>query len=286
MQKKIINRRTKRVIENALKEDISKGDITSELIFNNSNTIAKAVIISKQEQIVAGIDLVKEVFKQCDKKAKVTAAVQDCQTVSKGDIVFNIEAKTTSILKAERVSLNFLGHASGVATKVSHLTKILDNPKIQILDTRKTLPGLREIQKYAVVCGGGKNHRLNLNDMVLIKENHIMAAQSIENALKLVCASTMLGKRKVEIEIEKFSQLEGCIEHKPDIIMLDEMESIDEFEKSIEFIRKNLPKCKIEISGNINENNIAKFRHFDIDFISIGAITHSVICGDYSLLIL
>ncbi len=284
MEKNIINRRTKRIIENALKEDIGNGDITTDILFENISIIKEAEIIAKADEIVSGVSVVKEVFRQVDKKVKVENFVEDGDRVKKGDIIFKFVGEASSILRAERVSLNFLGHMSGIATLTDKIVSALDSKKTKILDTRKTLPTLREFQKYAVTCGRGVNHRYNLNDMAMIKENHIEGVGGISKALKMLKTDDRLGKRKVELEIEYPHQLEECLEYSPDVIMLDEMNDED-FTKSIEFIRKNLPETKIEISGGVTLENISRFRQFDIDFISIGAITHSVIQADFSLLI-
>jgi len=284
MNKKIINRRMKRTIENALKEDIGNGDITTDILFENLSIIKKAEIIAKADEIISGVDVVVEVFRQVDKKVKIEILVNDGTRVKKGDVIFKFTGKASSILKAERVALNFLGHMSGIATLTDKIVSALNSDKIKILDTRKTLPVLREFQKYAVTCGKGVNHRYNLNDMAMIKENHIEGVGGISKALKMLKTDPRMSKRKIELEIEYPEQLKECLEYKPDVIMLDEMDD-ENFFKSIKFIRKNLPETKIEISGGVTLKNINRFTKFDIDFISIGAITHSVIQADFSLLI-
>ena len=284
MEKNIINRRTKRIIENSLKEDIGNGDITTDILFENLSIIKTAEIIAKADEVISGVEVVKEVFRQVDKKVKVESFVEDGANVKKGNVIFKFVGEASSILRAERVALNFLGHMSGVATLTDKIVTALDSDKIKILDTRKTLPVLREFQKYAVTCGRGVNHRYNLNDMAMVKENHIEGVGGISKALKMLKTDERMGKRRVELEIERPEQLEECYEYQPDVIMLDEMND-DDFFKSIEIIREKLPNTDIEISGGVTLENISRFKKFDIDFISIGAITHSVIQADFSLLI-
>jgi len=184
------------------------------------------------------------------------------------------------IFAAERVILNLIQHLSGVATLTKKFTEALGNKKIQILDTRKTLPGLRELQKYAVKTGGGKNHRMNLSDMILIKDNHIAAAGGIKNAIELVKKSAE--KLKIEVECDNFQQVAEAVPACPDIIMLDNMLPA-EIKKCVALIRKKSAKIKIEISGGIMLTNIKNFSQLDVDFISIGAITHSAKAVDIGL---
>jgi len=282
--RKLLNRRVKRLIENALKEDLHNGDITTEILFNNLKISKKGIIKSKSEGIIAGIDIAEYIFKYIDNTLNIRKLFNDGDSIKKDDIIMEIEGNVTSILKAERTALNFLIHMSGIATLTNEFIKKLNNPKIKILDTRKTLPNLREIEKYSVKVGGGENHRYNLGEMVLIKENHLNSFGDIKTALKKIKTSEKLGNKKVEIEIERYEDLKECIEYPPDIIMLDNM-SIDEIKKSIEFIRKNLKDTKIEVSGGITIDNIENYKELDIDFISIGTITHSARSLDFSLLI-
>ena len=178
--------------------------------------------------------------------------------------------------------MQYFSHLSGIATATNQLVKKLNNPKIKILDTRKTIPTLREIQKYAVKIGGGENHRFNLSEMVLIKENHLAGCKSIYDALKTIKNSPLLKKHKIEIEIEHFDELQQCVEYKPDIIMLDNM-TIKMMQDAIKIIRNVQRDIIIEVSGNVTLDRLPELAMLDIDVISSGALTHSVIAADLSM---
>jgi len=274
----------KKIIQNALVEDCATNDITSDLTISK-NTSISFEINARQDLIFFGKDIILETFAQLknskkfkNSKLNLKILAKDGGALKPGKSIALGRGDAKLIFAAERAILNLIQHLSGVATLTDNFVKKLDNKKIKILDTRKTLPGLRDLQKQAVVAGGGKNHRFNLSDMILIKDNHIAAATSVSRALELAKKSN----KKIEIECDNFKQVTEALLHSPDIIMLDNM-SAAEIKKCSEIIRKKTKKIKIEISGGINLNNIENYKNLDIDFISIGALTHSVMAVDIGL---
>ncbi len=280
----INNKKLSDIIKIALDEDCAFNDITSDLTIAENSQIAFE-IKTREEIIFCGKEIIKEVFTSLKKSpkfknSKITLEIfsNDGDKIKAGKIIAKGQGDAKLILSGERVILNLIQHLSGVASLTNQFVKKLNNKKITILDTRKTIVGLRDLQKYAVVAGGGKNHRFNLSDMILIKDNHIAAAGSVSKALALAKKSD----KKIEIECDNFKQVFESIKSKPDIIMLDNM-SAAEIKKCSEIIRKNSKKTKIEISGGINLDNIKNFAKLDIDFISIGLLTHSARAVDIGL---
>lgn len=266
-----------------LHEDIGDGDITT-LATVDRNHESQAKIIAKQEGILCGEELVNKVFHQVDPEISIQFLKKDGDFLSRTDTVAVIQGKTRSILMAERTSLNFLGHLSGISTRAHQVVHLLNNSHIKILDTRKSIPLLRKWQKYAVKIGGGENHRFGLYDMFLIKENHINAAggirQAVERALQF--RSQRQGNWKIEVETRTIEEVKEVTTLPVDIIMLDNM-PLETLEKCISIIRRT--PIKIEVSGNITEETLSIYRNLDIDYISMGALTHSVKNFDFSLLI-
>ena len=250
------------IIELALEEDIGTGDITTEAIIPKHETTT-AVISAKASGIIAGLNVVKEIYK----KAHILFHVKDSDKVKAGQAIVEIQGNTRYLLSRERVALNFLGHLSGIATEASKYVTAVKN-KVTILDTRKTTPGLRKLEKYAVRMGGAQNHRIGLYDMVLIKDNHIKAAGSITKAVTLARKHCI---KKIEVEIEQLDQLQEAIEAKPDMIMLDNMSTSD-MKKAVRIVNKKIP---IEASGGVTLKNVAAIAKTGVDYISVGAITHS-----------
>lgn len=271
------------IVKLALKEDDVFHDITSDLTIDEKAEISFQ-IAPRQDIIFCGEDIIFEVFAQLKKAKKFKNSNLDLEFFANdGD---KIKAKkpiltgrgsSKIILAGERVILNLVQHLSAISTATNEFAKKLNDKKIKILDTRKTLPGLRALQKYAVKIGGGENHRFSLSEMILIKDNHIAACGSVKKAI----LNARQGKKKIEIECDNFAQVKEAVAGAPDIIMLDNM-SIAEIEKCAREIRKN-SKILIEVSGGINLENIANYRGLDIDFISIGSLTHSVKAVDIGL---
>ena len=258
----------------ALNEDLyPNGDITSNLI--NNNSVIKAKIICNENALVAGIQFAKQTFLLIDKKIKFKILKKDGSIVKKHNVIAIIEGKAKNILLAERVALNFLSHLSGIATKTNHFVKIVKG-KSKICCTRKTIPNMRVIQKYAVKVGGGTNHRFNLSDEYLIKDNHIASSN-----IKEVVSKAIQNKkgRKITVEVDNINQLKKIIGLKFDTVLLDNM-SIQNLKKSMKIINN---KYETEASGNVNSKNIKKISSTRVNRISIGSLTHSVRAIDYKL---
>lgn len=266
----------KKIIKQALKEDCYKKDITTVLIAPKAR-IATAKIIAKQDGILCGIDIAKAVFNFCNKKIEFTNFKTDGEFFHKREVIAEIKGAAYSILIAERTALNFLQHLSGIATYTAKLCKLVD---VKISDTRKTTPGLRLLEKYAVKIGGGLNHRMNLRDGVLIKENHIKVAGSISEAINRILRKKPAGL-KIEVEAKNINEVKEILKFPVDIIMLDNF-NLNDIRKAVRIINK---KCLVEVSGNVTEKNIKNIAKTGIDFISIGAITHSAKSIDFSLLV-
>ncbi len=268
----------KDLIKQALAEDLNKtGDITSQAIFEDKK--ARYKLISKDRGLLCGQNYFSDVFYLVDKKCIVQFYFEDGEEIDYQDKIATVQGKIKSILTGERVALNFLSHLSGIASK-THLFVKETSGKARIRDTRKTIPGLREAQKYAVKCGGGQNHRMGLFDMVMIKDNHIDGAGSIKNAVAKV-RKKWGSKFKIEVETRNLTEVKEAIKGKVDVIMLDNM-SLPEMKKAIKIIAN---QSLTEASGNMTIDRIRKVSEIDLDFISIGALTHSVKAFDFSLLI-
>ena len=260
----------------ALQEDLKpNGDITTKLL-NSKNKIVQAKIISKQSGIISGINFCKAAFKLLERKSKFLQRIKDGKKVKRNQIIAEITAKTKTILIAERTALNFLNHASGISTITNQYVSKVKN-KTKICCTRKTTPNLRLLEKYAVRKGGGYNHRYNLSDEVLIKENHFKSETSLRNIIK----KSLKTKKKVTVEIENLRQLNNVLDLKFNRILFDNV--------SLAQLKKYLKICKgkyeTEYSGNANLKNIKKISKTGVNRISVGSITHSAKSFDSSLLI-
>lgn len=274
----------KTIIKTSLKEDIGKGDISANSLIPENKKV-RARIIAKEKAIVCGIDAVKQVFKALDRGAGFKVICKDGQKINRNKTILIIQAKARAIVSGERVALNFLSHLSGIATQTTAFAAKTKPYKTKILDTRKTLPGLRELEKYAVKCGGGFNHRFGLSDMVLIKDNHKKAlgkSYKIQNLIEL--ARQKNKNKKIEIEVESLREFKQALCARPDIIMLDNM-SLQEIKQAVKFLNSFPAKTKIklEVSGNVNLNNVNPIARTGVDFISVGALTHSSKAVDMSL---
>lgn len=263
----------------ALAEDVGQGDITSKAVVG-SNQKAQAVIRVKEESVVCGLGAAKEVYRQIDRKIKFIPKTKDGVAVKRGTIVAVISGPARSILTGERVALNFLQHLSGIATLTSKFALRITRyaPRLKILDTRKTIPGLRVLEKYAVKCGGGTNHRMGLYDAILIKDNHIKLAGDIKNAL--VAAKLSRPGKPIEVEAQTIAQVKDAIKVGVDRILLDNM-SLANLKLAAKLCRQ--AGIKTEASGGVNLQNVAAIAKTGVDFISIGALTHSAKALDISL---
>ncbi len=283
MLKQTLKNELQKIIDLALQEDCAFNDITSDLTIPKNHQISFA-IKPREDIILCGIDAVKICFDQLQKSKKFANTKLILKILAKdGDAVEPLKSIASGqgdaklIFAAERVALNLIQHLSGIATSTNQFVKLIKNKNTKILDTRKTIPTLRNLEKYAVATGGGKNHRMNLSDMILIKDNHIAAAGSITKAI--IAAKKAQKKLKIEVECDNLQQVTEALKSSPDIIMLDNM-TVAEIKKAQKIIDK---KCLIEISGGINLSNIKNFANLGVDFISIGALTHSAKAVDIGL---
>ena len=261
----------------ALKEDITSEDISTNAVYKNDR-LAEISLFSKEEGILAGLDVFKRVFELLDSSVEFTEYKKDGDNLLNKDLILKIRANVKTILSAERTALNYLQRMSGIATYTRKMLEALDDKNIKLLDTRKTTPNMRIFEKYSVRVGGGYNHRYNLSDAIMLKDNHIDAAGSITEAIKLARDYSPFIK-KIEIEVEDLKGVEEAVKAGADIIMLDNMD-IETIKKAIKIINK---QAIIECSGNVDINNINRFKGLEIDYISSGAITHSAKILDLSL---
>lgn len=265
-------------VKNALLEDVGTGDVTASLL--PPQLIVEAEIISREPMLVCGQPWVNEVFHQIDNKIEIEWLVSEGDWLSVKASLCILHGTASSILTAERTALNFLQTLSATATQSYHYAQKLQRTQTRLLDTRKTIPGLRVAQKYAVRCGGGVNHRMGLYDAFLIKENHIKACGSIAKAINLARSTNK--HLLVEIEVETLDELREAFEAHPDRILLDNFD----LDMLAQAVKMNQPKyCELEASGGISIDNIADIAHCGVDFISVGAITKSVKAIDLSLLV-
>jgi nicotinate-nucleotide pyrophosphorylase (carboxylating) len=270
------------LIRQALTEDGAEADITT-LSTVPMEQHTQANVIARQTGVIAGLTVAVATFRELDQRVSVETLLEDGAVVQPGQVLAHISGPARSVLSAERVALNFLGHLSGIATLTAQCVRALEGTEARILDTRKTTPGLRSLEKEAVRLGGGQNHRFNLSDGVLIKDNHIKAAGSISQAISLARrqAPHLL---KIEVECETLTEVKEALEAGADVILLDNMD-VETMRSAVEFIRSASPKVLIEASGSIGTNpvKLAAVAATSVDFISIGAITHSAPQFDVSL---
>lgn len=262
-------------VRRALLEDVGSGDITAQLI--PAERLAKATIISRDAAVIAGTAWVDAVFRQLDPRVAVHWQVVDGDRVQPNQALFHLEGPARSLLTGERSALNFLQMLSGVATKAQHYADMVSDTQVKLLDTRKTLPGLRMAQKYAVTCGGCHNHRIGLFDAFLIKENHIAACGGIAEAI--TAAHKIAPGKPVEIEVESLNELRQALDAGADIVMLDEL-SLDDMREAV---RLNAGRAKLEASGGINDETLRVIAETGVDYISIGALTKDVKAVDLSM---
>lgn len=270
----------KKIIDLALREDIGKGDITSlATIESKQKAVGKFLI--KDNGVIAGLSIAKQVMKSVDKKLKFKIIFSDGSEVKSGDVVAEVSGNARSILSAERTALNFIQRMSGIATAASIYAKAVSHTKAKVIDTRKTAPGLRLLDKMAVKIGGCDNHRYGLHDMFLIKDNHIEIAGSITKAVD-ACRKFIRKKKKkflIEVETKNLAEVQEALNCKADIIMLDNFE-IEEMKKALKLVNG---KCKVEASGGVNLSTIKAIAETGVDYISVGGLTHSVKALDISL---
>lgn len=265
-------------IEAALKEDIGLGDVTTDSIVPVGH-VSEALIIAKETIVIAGHPIVERVFKALDRDIRYDVVIGDGALAHKGATVSRISGKTRAILTGERVALNFFQRLSGIATATKSCVDLVKGTDVRILDTRKTTPGLRWWEKYAVRMGGGYNHRFDLGEMALIKENHIAAAGSIREAVECIRERSAV---PIEVEVKNMGELAEAVEQKVDRIMLDNW-NVEQMREAVAFVGGAVP---IEASGNMTVERVAGVAATGVAFISVGAVTHSFASADLSLLII
>ncbi|MDQ8935909.1 carboxylating nicotinate-nucleotide diphosphorylase [Acinetobacter rudis] len=262
-------------IQQALQEDLGDGDITAML--SPENEYASATVLSREHMILAGQPWVNALIQKFDPTVEIVWLKQDGEAVAAGETFLKLQGKARSLLSIERAALNFIQTLSAVATKTAHYVQQLEGLHTKLLDTRKTLPGLRIAQKYAVTVGGGQNHRLGLFDAFLIKENHIMAAGGIAQAIAQ--ARQIAPNKPVEVEVETWDELDQAIEAQADIVMLDNFSQ----QQMIDAVKHVAGRCKLEASGNITLDNLALVASSGVDYISMGVLTKDVQAIDLSM---
>jgi nicotinate-nucleotide pyrophosphorylase (carboxylating) len=270
-----------RIIEMALAEDVGRGDVTSETLIPG-DLQGKAYMLVKEEGVIAGITVAEKVFYQTDPALAIEILIKDGTAVKYGDVPMLISGNVRSILKAERVSLNFMQRMSGIATATARYVSIVGDLGVEIADTRKTTPGLRLLEKFAVRMGGGRNHRLGLNDAILIKDNHIAALRALGMSYKEIIGKAKQGappELKVEAEARTLQEAIDAIEAGVDIVMLDNM-TVMEMTRAVELIAG---RAEVEASGGVNLKYVRAVAETGVDFISVGALTHSYQALDISL---
>ncbi len=263
------------LINISIEEDLKDGDPSSEIIYSNPQ--AKYNLILKEDAVISGIEVFKYIFKKIDKSINFMNFKED-SFYYKG-VIGEIIGNESSILSAERTALNFIQRMSSVATATYNLKKLINNQNVQLIDTRKTIPGWRILDKYSVLVGGGKNHRMNLGELIMIKDNHY----NEKNLSKIIeNGKTKFPNLKIEVEVENFTQLKKVMLENVDIIMLDNW-PINKVQEAIKMIRDKNKNIIIEISGGIDSNNISEYAKYSPNFISSGSITHSPMSIDLSL---
>ena len=266
-----------KLIMNALSEDVGPGDITTESTIPETAR-AHGLYQAKESGVLCGIGVAARVFELIDRDIEFTPLKRDGDRIEKGEIIAEVRGKATNVLTGERVGLNLMQRMSGIATRTAEAVAQVEGTGAKICDTRKTTPGLRVVEKYAVKVGGGTNHRFNLADGILIKDNHIVAAGSITNAVRAARANAP-HTLKIEVEVETFDELNEALDAGADIIMLDNM-SCEDMKKAVGIVNG---RAVTEASGNMGDRNLKEVADCGVDLISIGALTHSVRSLDISL---
>ena len=264
-------------IINALREDITSEDVTTNAVMPESKR-GVAELICKQDGVVCGLDVFRRTFELIDDTAEFRTELKDGDEVKKGQLMGIIEGDIKAILSGERTALNYLQRMCGIATFTRELSKELEGSKTKLLDTRKTTPNMRPFEKYAVKVGGGYNHRYNLSDGVLIKDNHIGAAGSVKKAVEMAREYAPF-VRKIEVEVENIDMLMEALEVKADIVMLDNMDN-DTMKKAVDIVAG---RAETECSGNVTKERLKEISKIGVDYVSCGALTHSAPIMDISL---
>lgn len=265
------------IIKTALDEDINYMDVTTDNLLDDSHR-SNAYYVAKDDGVLCGIEIAKRVFELAGGDVEFNIVINDGEYVKKGDIIARMSGSTRTLLKGERTALNILQHMSGIATATNKCAELVKGTNAMVTDTRKTLPGLRALQKYAVTVGGGKNHRYNLSDGAMLKDNHLDAYGGITPAVNAL--REKIGHMvKIEVEVRNLEELKEALDCKTEVIMLDNM-SCEDMKKAVEI---NAGQALLEASGNVTLENIRAVAETGVNIISLGALTHSVKCFDISM---
>lgn len=265
------------LIDIALEEDIGPGDITTDNLVDTEHK-GTGFIIAKEPLVIAGLDVAKKIFKRLDPEIVFSTSFKDGDIVEKGKTILEVKGKLCALLKGERTALNFLQRLSGIATHVREYVKVIEKKRVRLVDTRKTTPGWRNLEKYAVRVGGAHNHRMALYDAVLIKDNHIKVCGGIKKAIEQI-RNTISHLEKIEVEVTNLDEVKEAFLAKADVIMLDNME-IDQIKKAVDLIDG---KAVVEVSGQVTKENLELLADTGVDIISVGALTHSAMPVDLSM---
>jgi len=276
----ILTPKMRRLIDEALREDMGSGDATSRALLPDSLR-GRASLIAKESGVVCGTTIAREVFRRVNRRLRVRIVKRDGSRVARGTRILVIEGPVAPILAAERTALNFLQRLSGIATLTSQFVAAVRGTRCRILDTRKTTPGWRVIEKFAVKCGGGTNHRLRLDDLILIKDNHLAALKGGKNpvAVAIQRSRKKFPRLRIEVECDRLSQVHQAVAAHADIILLDNMAPA-RMKAAVRWTRK---RAKLEASGGVTLHNVRRIAKTGVDFISVGALTHSAPALDFSL---
>jgi nicotinate-nucleotide pyrophosphorylase (carboxylating) len=271
--------RLEKIIDKAIREDVGRGDITTELLFDEKKK-ADGLILAEDKCIVCGVYIAQRVFEKLDPSTKFRVEVKDGDEIQPGKIVAELSAKARHILTGERLAINFMQHLSGIATLTRKFVRAVEGTNAKIAATRKTTPLLRGLEKYAVTTGGGFAHRMRLDDGILIKDNHLALFGDVKEAVIVAKANAPRGK-KVEVEVESLGELRDALEAKTDIILLDNMN----IEKLKEAVKMAKGKALLEASGGVKLENVREIAMSGVDFISVGALTHSAPAVHFNMII-
>ena len=270
-----MNNDMKKIVNLAMSEDVGDGDLTSSLL---DNKMIEAEIVCREKAVICGIEFFNLCFLSIDSKTQINWNVEDGSMVNSGEIICRISGLAKTIVTAERVALNFLQILSATSTKTAELVDLIADTKAKLLDTRKTIPGLRKAQKYAVQCGGGANHRMGLYDCIMLKENHILSIGSLEKSIK--SSVSKFPEIPIIVEVESMDELRSALELKDITRILCDNFSLEELVEAVNISRGVYP---LEASGGINENNIKEYAETGVDYISIGSLTKDIRSIDLSL---
>jgi nicotinate-nucleotide pyrophosphorylase (carboxylating) len=266
------------IVRRALEEDVGQGDATSRWTLP-PGLVGHGVFLCKASGVLAGLAVAREVFRQVSPEVELDALCHDGEAIEPGDRLATVRGPMEAILTAERTALNFMQRMSGIATATRRYRRAVEGTKAVILDTRKTVPGLRVLDKWAVRLGGGQNHRMRLDDMVLIKDNHIAAADGITAAVQACLAQSGPNRPPIEVEVKTWDELEEAVALRPERIMLDNMD-VDQMRRAVDWVAGRVP---LEASGGITLESVRAVAETGVDYISVGALTHSVVALDISL---